>query len=162
MATVKIAYSSSGTVTCTLSSLANSSTLGRSSTFIDNGTNLYDDAIVYIAVMTSGTALGGDKAVYVYLYGSEDGTNFSGSSSESPGTDTSANINSPTNLLGPMTITAQGTGQTFRQVFTVGQFFGGRVPRKWGFVVRNATGQELNPNESNHTKTYTGVTYTVV
>lgn len=162
MADVKISYSSSGTISCTLASLANSSSAGRGSASIDNTGNLFDDAMLFIAVKTSGTTLGGDKACYVYIYGSEDGTNYQGSSLEAPGSDSAVQITSPTNLKGPITISCPGTSATYRSVSSISQFFGGRMPRKWGFVVRNATGQELDPNESEHTKTYTGVIYTVV
>lgn len=162
MADVKMKYAQSTTIDCTLAALANSSTLGRSGVAVDNSGNLYDDALLYIAVKASGTTLGGDKTVYVYLYGSEDGINFDGSTLESPGTDVGVNIPSPTNLKGPIPIAAPGTSATYKTTIPVGQFFGGRLPRQWGFVIRNATGQALNPIESNHTKTYTGITYTVV
>ncbi len=162
MANVKISYSASGTITCTLAALASSSTIGQSSTSIDNGTNLYDDVLLNLGIKVSGTALGADKAVFVYVYGSEDGTNYSGASSEAIGSDTAVNINSPSNLRGPVNISTPGTSQTYFQVIPIAQFFGGRMPRKWGYVVLNGTKQNFDPTETNHTKTYTGVTYTVV
>ena len=40
-----------------------------------------------VAVKTNASALANDKACYVYLFGSEDGTVYNGSSAEAPGTD---------------------------------------------------------------------------
>ena len=162
MATVKISYATSGTITCTLAALASSTTVGRSSTSIDNTTNLFDDVILYLAILSSGTAPTMDKAVYVYVYGSEDGTNFSGSSAETIGNDVPVTFANPTNLKGPVTISCPGTSQTYSTAFSVGQFFGGRLPRKWGFVTRNFTGNTIDPNETSHIKSYTGITYTVI
>ena len=162
MAIIKPSYAASATITCTLSSLLSSSTIGRSSTFIDNTGNLFDDVLLNLSLKTSGTALGADKACYVYIFGSEDGSNFEGSSSEAVGTDVAVNINRPTNLKGPVAITTQGTSQSYLRVIPIAQFFSGRMPRKWGFVIRNATLQELDPTESNHIKTYTGIQYTVI
>lgn len=161
MAITKITYANSTTIDCTLASLANSSTLGRGSIVVDNSGNNYDDALLQIAIKASGTTLGGDKVVYVFLYGSEDGSNYNAASSEAVGADVSININQPSNLKGPIVISAQGTNQTFGGVYAVASFFGGTLPRKWGFVLRNATGQNLDPTESSHRKTYTGITYTV-
>src|SRR3990167_9513609 len=138
MATVKIAYSNSTTIDCTLSSLSSSSTLSRSSAFVDNSANLYDDALLYIAIKVSGTTQAADKSVFVYIYVANSGTNFGGSKIESVGSDASVNLTNPTNLLGPVAIATNGTSATYSQTVPIAQFFGGRMPSKWGFVVRNA------------------------
>lgn len=162
MATVNISYSSSATITCSVASLASSTTIGRSSTSIDNGTNLYNDVLVQVGIKTSGTSPGMDKACYIYVFGSEDGTNFDGSSVETIGTDVPITFMNPTNLKGPITMACNGTSQTVRTSFPIAQFFAGRMPRKWGVVVRNFTGFPIDPNETSHTKTYTGIKYTVL
>src|SRR5258708_68142 len=101
MATVKTAYGTSTAITCTLASLASSSGAGRGSTAIDNSVNLYDDALVTVSVKTSSSVLANDKAVYIYVYGSEDGIVYSGSSAEAEGTNIAVTLDSPTNLRGP-------------------------------------------------------------
>ena len=161
MATVKISYASPTFVNCTIASLASSSTLARSSASIDNSSNLYDDALLYLSVKVSGTAIGQDKAVYVYVYGAG-GTSQLGSDKENVGTDASVNLEVPTNLLGPVVIACPGTARNYTTVFPIAPFFSGRMPKTWGFVVRNSTNQLLDPNESYHQKHYTGITYTVV
>jgi hypothetical protein len=155
--TNKIAYASSAAITCTLASLASSATSGRCSLAVDNGTNLYDDALLLVAVKTSASALANDKACYVYLYGSEDGTNYSGSSAEAEGTDAAVTIDSPTNLRGPYVISCPAISTTYKILINVALAFGGVLPKKWGFVLQNYTGQALDATTA--FAQYTGITY---
>jgi hypothetical protein len=160
MTTEKISYGTSTAITCTLASLASSATAGRGCAAVDNTSDLFDDALLYIAVKTSSSALANDKACYVYIYGSEDGTNYNGSSAEAEGTNAAVTIDSPTNLRGPYIIACPSTSTTYKGVFSIASCFGGIMPRKWGFVLRNYTGQNLDSTEGNHTKSYTGIYYT--
>jgi len=160
MTTDRIAYGPSTPIICTLASLASSNTAGRSCLAVDNTTDLYTDAMLTIAVTTSATALGNDKACYIYLYGSENGTAFS-SSSEIVGTDAAVTFDSPTNLKGPYVLSCPASAQAYRIIIgSVASAFGGVLPRKWGFALMNYTGAALSATEANHQKTYTGVTYT--
>jgi hypothetical protein len=159
--TDKIAYGTSTALTCTLASLASSLTVGRSSLAVDNSTNLYVDAMLTVAVRTAAGALANDKACYVFLYGSEDGTTYSGSTAEAQGTDVAVTLDNPTNMKGPYTISCIASSQTYRLVVpSVASAFGGILPRKWGFVLFNFTGQALDATEANHQKTYSGVNFT--
>lgn len=160
MTTDKLAYGSSTAITCTLASLASSSSAGRGSAAVDNSSNLFDDALVTVSIKTSASALANDKACYIYVYGSEDGTLYSGSSAEAEGSDAAVTLDSPTNLKGPIVLACPASATTYRQVFSVAQFFGGVLPKKWGLVVQNYTGQALDATEGNHQKTYTGITWT--
>jgi len=161
MSTDKISYGTSTAITCTLAILASSATAGRGSASVDNTSDLFDDAMLYIAVKTSSSALANDKACYVYLYGSEDGTNFNGSSAEAEGTNAAVTLDSPTNLKGPFVIACPAVSVTYKLVIgSVAAVFGGVMPRKWGFVLQNYTGQALDSTEGNHTKTFTGIYYT--
>ncbi len=156
--TLKQQFGTSTSITCTLASLASSATAGRGSAAVDNTTNLADDAMLTISVKTSASALANDKACYVYLYGSEDGTVYSGSSAEAPGTDAAVTIDAPTNLIGPLMISCPASSTTYTLVIgSVAALFGGVMPRKWGFVLRNYTGQALDSTEGNHQKTYTPI-----
>ena len=158
--TDNIAYATSTAITCTLASLASSSTAGRSCVAVDNTTNKYDDAMLTVAVKTAAGALANDKACYVYIFGSEDGTVYSGSSAEAPGTDIAVTFDAPTNLKGPFAISCPASATTYRLVVgSIATVFGGVMPRKWGFVLENFTGQALDATEANHQKSYTGITY---
>lgn len=161
MATRKISYDTSTAITITLASLASSATASRESTSIVNTTNLYIDAMVYLAIPLQTGTPANDKAIYVYFYESEDGTNYTDNAT---GTDAALTLRSPTNLRGPFVISTPDSGAlTYKAVIgSVASFFGGVMPRKWGIVVNNFTGLTLNATEGNLIKTYTGITETIV
>lgn len=160
MAVTKITYGTSTAITCTLASLASSATAARGCTAVDNSSNLFDDVLLTIAVKTSASALANDKACYVYIFGSEDGTVYNASTAEGVGTDGAVTIDSPTNLRGPFVIACPAVSVTYRTVISIAACFGGVMPREWGFVLNNYSGQALDATEGNHQKTYTGITYT--
>jgi hypothetical protein len=153
--TDKIAYAASASITCTFGALANSATVGRCSTAIDNTSNLYDDALVTVS-LESGLSVANDKTVYVYLYGSEDGSNYEEEESTAPTPDGSYTINSPTIFRGPVAIPVATASMTYNKIFSVASMFGGVMPRKWGIIVVNYSGATLQAGSA----TYTGITYT--
>ena len=161
MSTDKIAYATTTAITITLNSLVSASASGRSGAAVDNTTNLYDDALLYVQVAVT-TGLANDKAVYVYLYGSEDGTNFNNSSNleVNVGSDAITGIDSPTALKGPAVIPITANSKTYRGVWNVAAFFGGVMPRKWGVVIQNYAGAPLSGTIGDSVVTYTGITYT--
>jgi hypothetical protein len=158
MASIKLAYASSQAFTLTLASLGSSATDGRESTAIDNTTNLYVDALVQIKVKTSASALANDKAVYVYAYGSEDGSTYT---DPATGSDAAISLPTPTNMRLIGVIACPAVSTTYEsQPMSVATAFGGYLPRKWGIVVRNYTGQNLDATEGSHSYSYTGISYT--
>lgn len=160
MSEFKIKYATSTALTCTLASLASGATTARESTAIDNTTNLYDDAMVYLAIKLQAGSPTDDKAIYIYAYASEDGTNYTDNTT---GTDAAVTLRSPTNLKLVYAIsTPDSGGLTYKVVIpSIASAFGGILPRKWGIVVHNYTGVAFSATEGDHSKTYTGITYTV-
>jgi hypothetical protein len=155
-----ISYGTSTAINCTLGTpLANSSTVGRASQAVDNSVNNFTDAIVTTSVKVGEGTIANDKAIYVYLYGSEDGTNYEKDSSGTIGTDANYTIDSPTNLRLATVIPVAVNSTIYTKTFTVANAFGGVMPRKWGICVVNYCGVSLNTTESNHIKTYTGIKY---
>lgn len=161
-ADMKIAFGSSTGMTCTLASLADSATVGRESTAVVNSSNLYLDAIVYLAcALQTGTPTA-PMATFIYAYGSEDGTNYTDNAT---GTDAAITLRAPSNLPIVHTIKMPASGAlTYKSLpIAMGRAgFGGALPRAWGIVVRNDTGVTFSATEGNHTKTYSGVYMTVV
>jgi len=160
MASIKEAFASPVNFTLTLASLASSATAGRESTKVDNSSNLYLDALVYVKIVLTTGTIGNDKAVYVYAYGSLDGTNFADTVT---GADAAITMNDPTQLrlIGVINAVAQST--TYKGgPFSVASAFGGVLPPSWGIVVRNYTGIALTGTEGNHGYTFVGVSATVV
>lgn len=157
--TDKIQYSSNTSITCTLNSLASSTTAGRSCVAVVNSTNLYCDAILTIAVKTGSGTLAAPFACYVYLFGSGADGIYNGSSAESVGTDVAVTLDVPTNLLGPFTISCPASSVTYNLVISsVADVFGGVLPYGYGYVLQNQTGQTLA--SSGNSSEYTGIFYT--
>jgi len=154
MADIKTKYASAAGVTISLASLADSAK--RQSDAVDNSSNLYLDAQVQLKVKTGGT-VSGDKAVYVYAYGTTDsgGLGYSGgaSGSDSAFSGTLAN----TKLIGVISTPASGTAYE-SDIMSVAAGFGGLLPGKWGIIVENKSGSALDGTESNHAKKYVGIT----
>jgi hypothetical protein len=158
MATMNVAYGTSTAITITLNSLASSATAGRESTAIDNSSNKYVDAVCQVTVKIATGTPANDKAVYVYAYGSEDGTIYTDNAT---GSDAAITLRDPTNVRLVCVIPTPDAGNlTYESSpFSIAQAFGGHMPRKWGLIVRNYSGQALEG--SGNAATYTGITYTV-
>lgn len=154
----KIKYSASAAITCTLTGLASSATVGRQSTVVDNTANLYDDVLVTIGVSTVASAPASDKACYVYFFATEDLTNYDMDDAAPGASDAGYTINNPSNLKGPGVINCPTASKTYRRTFLLSQFFNGIVPPKWGFVVLNGTNNPLGATAIGCS--YTGITFT--
>lgn len=157
------AYGSSTTLAITLASLASSSIAGRESATVTTTVNKPLDVHVMLQTKTSSGTIANDKAIYIYVHGSEDGTNYgSANDVELTGTD-AAVTNVGTGLILASVISASTSGTAYNsQPFSVAQAFGGYVPRKWGVVVRNFTGVALDSTASGvHVLSYTEIYQTV-
>lgn len=136
MATVqKPKYGTSTAVTVTsLTTLANSATAGWQSTAIDNTADLALGVLIYVSVALAAGSPGADKSVYVYVYESEDGANYTDNATGSVGLLTRRD---PTNLKLIGTIATPDSGSlTYKQVF---MYAPSVMPRKWGLFINNFT-----------------------
>jgi hypothetical protein len=154
MADITTKYSSAASITISLASLADHAE--RQSDVIDNSSNLYLDAHIQLKVKT-GSTVSGDKAVYVYAYGTTDssGLGYSGGASGSNSTFSGTLAN--TRLIGVISTPATGTSYE-SDIMSVAAGFGGSLPSKWGIIVENRSGSALDATESNHVKKYIGIT----
>ncbi len=147
MSTVKQLYGSSGaSITCTITSLANASGsygAGRSSTAVDNTSNLFLDALVSVKTQTSAGTLANDQAVYVYAYGTSDGgTDYTDGITGSDAGFTGTNPPN-TRLLGVVNAVSSFTTYVGGP-WSAALAFGGVLPDHWGVYVVNYTGQPLS------------------
>lgn len=156
---IKLAYGTSTNLTLTLASLASSATAGRESSAVDNSSNLYIDALVQVKVALQTGTPANDKAVYLYVYGSEDGSTYTDNAT---GNDAAITIRTPTclQIVGIIPTPDSGALTYESQPFSVAGAFGGYLPRKWGIVVRNYTGLTFSATESDHSYKYSGVYFT--
>jgi hypothetical protein len=158
MANVKLEFGTTTDITITLASLTTGSS--RESTAIDNSSDKFEDAEVYLAIKLPTGTPGSDKSIYVYAYGSADGTNYTDNAT---GSNAAITLRTPTNLrlIGAIATPDSG-GLTYKFVIgSVAAAFGGLLPPKWGIVVQNATNLTLSSTEGDHTKKYRGIYHTV-
>jgi subtilisin-like proprotein convertase family protein len=152
MATVKIAYAGTTTITLT----APSASASREGTALDNTSFLYDDALCRV-VFTAGT-VGGNKQLIVYAYGSNDnGTTYE---SVVTGTDAAITLRSPESLPLACVIPTPTSSVAYKKTFSIAQLYGGILPTKWGLVIQD-DGAGNTGGISALTVAYNGITYTV-
>jgi len=153
--TLKALYGANGqAITITLASLASGS--ARQSTVIDNSSNLFVDAFVFVMV-ESGT-VSGNKQVVLYVYGTADGgTTYT---ENATGTDGAITVANPT-LLRPLAVIPLPSNATVYRAgpFSVAQAFGGSLPDHWGLVANNDSGAALSATAGNNKAFYQGVQY---
>jgi len=158
MPDIKTKFGTSTAFTLTLASLATSATAARESTNVDNTTDLFVDALVRVHVKLQAGTPASDKAVYVFVYGSEDGTNYTDNAT---GTNAALTMRDPSNLrLIGIISTPDSGGLTYKSSpMSVANAFGGVMPRKWGIVVRNFSGIALTATEGDHAYSFTGIQF---
>lgn len=166
MADIKIAYGASSALTCTLASLATSSTLlvGRETTAVSNTSGLYSDYLV-AGKITTGTTPTANTRIEIWAYGSLDDTPtypdvIDGTDSDE--TMTSENVK----LAALRFVTAIVVDSTSDRTYYFGpqslaQVFGGQIPKNFGLFVTHSTAVNLNATGSNHSLTITPVYATV-
>lgn len=161
MASIKTAFGSATAFTITLNSLASSGTAGRESTVVDNSTDLMLDALVEVRISYPNLAPANDQAIYVFAYGSLDGTNYpedlTGADAAYTFKGTAGALKTALRLIG--TIPALQNEDARWGPFPVAPAFGGILPAKWGIAVLNYSGQTLAA--SNNTAQYRAVYGTV-
>lgn len=153
MATQSVNYANSAAISITLNGLTDGS--ARESDAIDNTSNQYLDALVNVTVtLTTGTPDPPTAEVKVYVYGSEDGTNYGDNAT---GSDAAITLRSPSNfkLLGSIATPDADSLTYISQPMSVARAFGGWLPRKWGLIVVNNSGFDLD--SSGNSVTYTGL-----
>lgn len=148
MSDIKTRYGGANqAITVTINGLANDSK--RESTAVDNATDCFLDALVQVKIATNTAADStGDKAVYVYAYGTADGgSTCSGnaSGSDAPfGTDPQQLANC--RLIGVVYAPTQNKIYE-SDLMSVACAFGGLLPQRWGIIVHNKTGQTLKTSD---------------
>lgn len=153
-----LGYAATTNFAITLASLATGSSRESTNIIAVVGGTSYDDVMIQFSVGTTTPTTAGSQAVYVWFYGSADGTNFI---SPCTGTDAAVTIGTGHNLKGPFVVAVLvGTLQYNVNIPSVSQFFGGVMPKRWGVVVENQTNGALNGTESNFNKWFTPVFYT--
>jgi hypothetical protein len=164
MADFKLKYATPATITISPASLATSSTrtAGRESTAIDNGTNLYVDALVS-GKITTGTTPTANKQIDIWVYAAHDETPTYPDvmdGTDSAETVTSENVrNSAMALAHSIRVDNTSDRTYWVNPFSVAALFGGILPRRWGLFIAHDTAVNLNSTAGNHEFKFTGLHY---
>lgn len=152
---INIKYGSNNqTITCSVASLANNS--ARESTAIDNTSNVFVDALVFLQIKTGAASTATTGFANIYAYGTcNGGTDYSDNAS---GTDAAITLTSPPNmkLIGVINMVANATTY-YAGPFSIASAFNGILPTNWGIVVENKCGGTLDTTAGNHAIYYQGI-----
>lgn len=158
MATVKESIAAAAAITLS-GAIASSGTAGRQSTVVDNSTNLYDEVLIEATVQYPNSAPANDKCMYLYGFGSTDGTNYPEGLGATDAAYTmlgSAGALTTALRLCGIIPANQNTNVKYGP-FNLSHAFGGIIPVKWGLVLLNYSGQTITAFSSQ----YSGIYYTV-
>lgn len=154
MAVITDTFSSLGTFTITLTSLANNGSVGRISSYVAN-TSGYISADVYVKLTVGATSSTANQPFYVYLAR----TDNVGINDDNNGTADAAGTFINTPLLGVINCANAGTGQQYIGVFDTSGL--GPLGPAFGVGVVNNSGGSLHPTAGSQSITYIGVTKTI-
>lgn len=147
--TLKPLFGSSAALTLTLNSLASDTNLlaGRSSTVVDNTSNLSVDELI-TGVIKTGTTPTVSTNIFIFAWSILDDTptypdTVTGSDANT--TLTSANVKNSGafKVLGVITID-NTTGRNYPFCYSLAAAFGGYIPKKWGIYVVHNTAVALS------------------
>lgn len=165
MAAGDVTYAAASSLTLTsLAGLASAGYWGSAA--VDNSSSAnYLDVFVGGKVVVNATIAAGNYQIYLYAYGSYDGTtmtaglnNVSLPGAITWGTNTGVNGYQDLRLLGVASVEGTDDGDMVEfGPFSIAQAFGGFVPPKWGVVLYNATGAALDATGTGNEIKWTGV-----
>lgn len=166
MSDIKLKYTSPASITFTsLNALPTSATrvAGAESDAIDNGTNLFVDALVSGKIST-GTSPTVSKQIDIWVYAAHDETPTYPDvldGTDSTETITSENVrNSAMKLAHTIVVDNTSDRAYWVAPFSVAALFGGIMPRRWGLFVAHDTSANLHATA--HEMKYTGAHYQTV
>lgn len=114
------------------------------------------DDILITVTGTAGTPMTVQKGVNVWVAISEDGTHFTDNDLYSGTQNTQTTLRAPSGHYGPYVIPLTASVAFWGVIGSLRAICGGTLPRKWGLVLENQTGQTITGPAA----TYTPITWT--
>lgn len=142
-----------------LHSLANSATGGWQSAVVDNSSNLFADAHVFVVLDFANTAPADSRAAFIYAYGGVETGVYTNPASGSEGTITLPNITTSPPVLHHIGTAYYNTADEIVEAgpFSVCRGVGVSIlPKFWGLVIMNHSGAALH--SSGNTVKYLPIT----
>lgn len=138
--------------TITLASLANSTAgVGRQSTMIDNTSNNYPAALIYLKIESGASTPTVNNLYLVYLLRGDIPGGSSNYRTDGAGASDAGLTILNANLLGTIRVTASANTNFYGDFDTAPL---GPLGAEWGIAIVNSSGQALNATEGNHLKKY--------
>ena len=144
-------------------SLANSITsVAQSDAITTSTTTNVADTLVQIALAVGASSPNQNTNIYIYAFGSIDGTYLPGAAASTEVISNTASVvtlsanSTNIKLLGAIYCHTASTTFT-SEPMSIAAAFGGIVPKKWGIIVQNQTGVALSA--TGHSAKYTEVSY---
>lgn len=156
MTTLAQAYGTSTAFTLNATSWTSAHVISSDAVNLAGLSPIPDDVLITVDFTTSASAAAGQKGVNVYVAISEDGTHYSDNDQYSGTNNTQTALRSPTNFLGPFFISAATASITAYAVFALSMLIGRTMPRAFGLILENQTGQTVTSPAA----TYTPITWT--
>jgi len=154
VAELKLSYGTAGQeIVITLENLASAAV--REGDFVSNALDLFVDVLVMACITpVSGTPTG-DKAAFIYAYGTVDNVIYSDGAG---GVDEDFTLTDPTNmkLLGVVSTPTSAPTTYWGGPWSLASVFGGAVPAQWGIAVKNSTGLAFSADPSKTWVKYQG------
>lgn len=150
---IKSKYGTTGvSMTITLTGLLSGA--GRVATAVDNTTNLYDDAAVFLKTKTG--TVSGNKQLLAYAVGSNDnGTTYTDNVG---GTDAAVSTQPPSAVVVKGVSNLASTTSYYLGPFWIGWAFqGNKLPDHWSIVLWDDGAGTLSATATDHAMTYEGV-----
>jgi hypothetical protein len=163
MATVTINYASSAVITCNCTTLGSGSfTAGYESSWVDNTTNKYVDALLSGKV-TVGTTPTANTQILVYTVAMQSDSSYPDVFDGTEGAETLTNLGACGGSLKlaaimNVPVTTSDIAYNFGPT-SVAQLYGGVMPAKWALFITHNTGAALNGTGANQAFYYRGVKY---
>lgn len=154
MTTLAQVFGTSAGLTLNATSWAQAVTISSDAINVAGIATVPVDILVTVNCTFPNSAMGAQKAVNVYVSGSEDGTNYDDNDQYAGTNNTKTTLRTPSNFKGPVVLAAT-TNLATAITFSLAQMFGGILPRKFGIILENQCNQTI----ATKTATYTPVNF---
>ena len=155
---IKAKYGSNGqSITCTIGNNPTGTIAqhGRISNAVDNSSNVFLDAFLFVKIKTGGSTPSANKQALVYALGTADG-GATYTDGFTIGDADSVVVVNTARLIGVIRVAVSGTIY-YGGPWSMAAAFGGSLPDHWGIYVFNDSGQTWSTTNADFSVFYQGV-----
>ena len=154
--TLAQSFGTSTAMTLNATAWAQAVTISSNAVSVAGLSPVADDILITVTGTVPNSTLADQFAVNVWIAISEDGTHYTNNDQYSGTNNTQATLRSPTNFLGPFAINCTQNVAFYGVIPSLRAICGGTLPRAFGIILENQTGQTLTAPAA----TYTPINWT--